>query len=204
MKRSSSSTDTIHAATASHSGRSRRRAPLPRRVLALALAGLGLTFLPAAQAANVTLDFDSLPPVALGHGDTLVTQGFNVAPYSVFDDAQPGDATGAIIDGLDAASSCGMLQCPGSINSETGVYHSSYLSVIADGTLRLSSATAGQSFTVNAFDASFLGSNLYNYGTTAGTGFPAGGVISPPLLTYSSHRRLADPAPSSCSPAHLN
>lgn len=168
MKSSLSSTEVIHAASASRGGRSIRRAPLSRLVQALALAGLGLAMLPAARAADITLNFDSLAPVALGHGDNLVTQGFNVAPYSVFDDALPGDATGAIIDGLDAASSCGQLQCPGSINSETGVYHSSYLSVIADGTLRLSSATAGQSFTVNTFDASFLGSNLYSYGTTAG------------------------------------
>lgn len=135
---------------------------------ALAVAGLCMTGLPAVQAANVTLDFDTLAPVALGHGDTLVTQGFNVAPYSVFDDAQPGDATGAIIDGTDAVSSCGLLQCPGSSGADTGVYNSTYLAVVADGTLRLTSATAGQSFTVNSFDASFLGSNLYSYGAVPG------------------------------------
>jgi hypothetical protein len=137
-------------------------------VQALVLTALGMSTIPAAQAANVTLDFNTVAPVALGHGDNLVTQGFNVAPYSVFDDALPGDATGAIIDGIDAAASCGLLQCPGSINSETGVYDNSYLTVIADGTLRLSSTTVGQSFTVNSFDASFLGSYLYNYGATAG------------------------------------
>jgi hypothetical protein len=168
MKRSLSSTDAIYAASALRGGRSIPRAPLSRLVRALALAGLGLVLMPAAGAADITLDFNSLAPVALGHGDNLVTQGFNVAPYSVFDDALPGDATGAIIDGLDAASSCGLLQCPGSINSETGVYDNSYLSVIADGTLRLSSATAGQTFTVNSFDASFLGSNLYSYGPIPG------------------------------------
>jgi hypothetical protein len=158
MKRSLSLTDTAHAATGLSSFRTAG--------IALMLAGLGM--LPAVQAANLTLDFDSLPPMAFGHGDNVVTQGFNVTPYSVFDDAQPGDATGAIIDGLDAASSCGMLQCPGSIDSETGGYNSSYLSVIADGTLRLSSATAGQTFTVNSFDASFLGPTQYSYGPTAG------------------------------------
>ncbi|MET0319220.1 MAG: NF038120 family PEP-CTERM protein [Duganella sp.] len=135
---------------------------------ALLLAGLGLTMLTAVQAAEVTLDFDSLPPMALGHGDNLVAQGFNVTPYSVFDDAQPGDATGAIIDGLDAVSSCGLLLCPGSSGADTGIYNSSYLTVVADGTLRLSSTTAGQTFSVSGFDASFLGSPLYSYGAVPG------------------------------------
>ena len=123
------------------------------------LAGLAMAILPSAHA-DVTLDFNGLPPVGLTHNDAIVGQGFNIGFYSSDSEALPGDAVGAIIDGTDSVNSCGFLQCPAS--------SSNYATVINDGYLELTSTTPGGTFGLKSFDASFLGSNAYDYPATPG------------------------------------
>ncbi|SEN47663.1 PEP-CTERM protein-sorting domain-containing protein [Duganella sp. CF517] len=146
MKRSSSPIDAPRAAS------SLRLTPLVRATI---LAGLTMAALPSARAADVTIDFNGLPPIGLTHADAIVSQGFNIGAYSPDPDAQAGDAVGAIIDGTDSVASCGFLQCPAS--------NSSYASFVNDGYLELTSTTPGATFGVKSFDASFLGSNAYDY-----------------------------------------
>ena len=145
MKRSSFPTDAPRAAS------SLRLAQLVR---ATVLAGLTMAVLPSAHA-DVTIDFNGLAPIGLTHQDAIVSQGFNIAAYSNGPDAQAGDAVGAIIDGTDSVDSCGFLQCPAS--------DSTYATFINDGYLELTSTTPGGAFGLKSFDASFLGSNAYDY-----------------------------------------
>jgi hypothetical protein len=118
-----------------------------------------MAVLPAAHA-DVTINFNNLAPVGLTHNTVFSTQGFNIGSYSNDPDALPGDATGAIIDGTDAANSCGFLQCPASGDS--------YASVIADAYLEITRSKPGETFGLKSFDASFLGSNAYDYPATPG------------------------------------
>nr|WP_315221030.1 NF038120 family PEP-CTERM protein [uncultured Duganella sp.] len=150
MKRSSFPTDAPRAASSLR---------LTQLVRATMLAGLTMAVLPSAHA-DVTIDFSGLPPIGLTHNDTIVSQGFNIAAYSPADDAQAGDAVGAIIDGTDSVNSCGFLQCPAS--------DSNYAAFINDGYLELTSTTPGGAFGLKSFDASFLGSNAYDYPATPG------------------------------------
>lgn len=133
---------------------------LTQLVRATLLAGLTMAVLPSAQAADVTIDFNSLAPVGLTHEDAIASQGFNIATYSNDPDAQSDDAVGAIIDGTDSVASCGFLQCPAS--------NSNYATIINDGYLELTSTTPGATFGLKSFDASFLGSNAYDYPPTPG------------------------------------
>lgn len=139
--------------------RAASRLRLTQLVRATMLAGLALAGLPAAHA-DTTLDFEGLPPVGLTHGDGIVGQGFTAGFFSNDPDAQAGDAVGAIIDGTDSVASCGFLQCPAGSGN--------YATVINDGFLELTGATAGGAFGLKSFDASFLGSNLYDYPATPG------------------------------------
>lgn len=161
MKRSLLHPDAPRAASCSR---------LTQLVRAALVAGLTMAALPSAHA-DVTIDFNGLPPVGLTHNDAIVSQGFNIGAYSNDPGAQAGDAVGAIIDGTDAAASCGFLQCPAS--------DSTYATIINDGYLELTSATPGAAFGLKSFDASFLGSNLYDYPATPGflrvQGFDANG-----------------------------
>jgi hypothetical protein len=150
MKRSSFPTDAPRAASSLR---------LTQLVRATILAGLTMAVLPSAHA-DVTIDFNGLPPVGLTHNDAIVSQGFNLGAYSPDPDAQGGDAVGAIIDGTDSAASCGFLQCPAS--------SSNYATFINDGYLELTSTTPGATFGLKSFDASFLGSNAYDYPATPG------------------------------------
>lgn len=150
MKRSLPSTDAPRAAS---------RSRLTQLVRAALLAGATMAVLPSAHA-DVTIDFDSLPPIGMTHNDAIVSQGFHIATYSNALDAQAGDAVGAIIDGTDAAASCGFLQCPAS--------NTTYATIINDGVLQLTSTTPGGTFGLKSFDASFLGSNVYDYPATPG------------------------------------
>ncbi len=128
-------------------------------VRATVLASLTMAVLPAAYA-DVTIDFNALAPVGLTHNTLFTTQGFDIGSYSNDPDARLGDATGAVIDGTDAANSCGFLQCPTSSNS--------YAAVIADAYLEISRSKPGETFGVTSFDATFLGSNAYDYPATPG------------------------------------
>jgi hypothetical protein len=150
MKRSSFPTDAPRAAS---------RLRLTQLVRATILAGLTMAVLPSAHA-DVTIDFNGLPPVGLTHRDAIVSQGFNIGAYSPDPDALPDDAVGAIIDGTDSVASCGLLQCPAS--------NSNYAAFVNDGYLELTSTTPGATFGVKSFDASFLGSNAYDYPATPG------------------------------------
>ena len=135
--------------------RAASRLRLTQLVRATILAGLTMAVLPSARAADVTIDFNGLAPVGLTHNDAIVSQGFNIGTYSNDPDAQADDAVGAIIDGTDSVASCGLLQCPAS--------NSSYATIINDGYLELTSTTPGATFGLKSFDASFLGSNAYDY-----------------------------------------
>ena len=132
-----------------------------------------MAVLPAAHA-DVTIDFNSLAPIGLTHNTLLTTQGFNITSYSNDPDAQPGDATGAIIDGTDAANSCGFLQCPSS--------NDSYAAVINDAYLYINRSKPGETFGVKSFDAAFLGSSATTYPATPGflrvQGFYANGTTA--------------------------
>ncbi len=150
MKRSLLHPDAPRAASCSR---------LTQLVRATLVAGLTMAALPSAHA-DVTIDFNGLPPVGLTHQDAVVSQGFNIGAYSNDPDAQAGDAVGAIIDGTDSVASCGFLQCPAS--------DSTYATIINDGYLELTSTTPGAAFGLKSFDASFLGSNLYDYPATPG------------------------------------
>ena len=150
MKRSSFPTDAPRAASSLR---------LTQLVRATILAGLTMAVLPSAHA-DVTLDFEGLPPIGLTHKDGIVGQGYTAGFYSSADDALAGDAVGAIIDGTDSVASCGFLQCPASSGN--------YATVINDGYLELTSTTPGATFGVKSFDASFLGSNAYDYPPTPG------------------------------------
>ena len=150
MKRSSLPPDAPRAASCFR---------LTQLVRATFLAGLTMAVLPAAHA-NTTIDFNALAPVGLTHNTVFSTQGYDIGSYSNDPGAQPGDATGAIIDGTDAVNSCGFLQCPAASTS--------YASVINDGYLEITSSKAGATFGVKSFDASFLGSNAYDYPATPG------------------------------------
>ena len=150
MKRSLLPTDAPRAASSLR---------LTQLVRATVLAGLTMAILPSAHA-DVTIDFNGLPLVGLTHDDAIVSQGFNIGTYSPDSEALPGDAVGAIIDGNDSAASCGFLQCPAS--------NSNYATLVNDGYLGLSSTTPGATFGLSSFDASFLGSNAYDYPPTPG------------------------------------
>lgn len=150
MKRSSFPTDAPRAASSLR---------LTQLVRATILAGLTMAVLPSAHA-DVTIDFNDLPPIGLTHGDGIVGQGFTAGFYSNDPGARPGDAVGGIIDGTDSVDACGSLQCPAS--------SSNYATVIADSYLELTSTTPGGAFGLKSFDASFLGSNAYDYPATPG------------------------------------
>lgn len=144
---------------------------LTQLVRATVLAGLTMAVLPAAHAA-VTINFNNLAPFDLTHNTVFSTQGFDIGSYSNDPGALPGDATGSIIDGTDATNSCGFLQCPASTGS--------YVAVINDAYLEITRSKAGETFGVKSFDASFLGSNAYDYPATPGflrvQGFYANGT----------------------------
>lgn len=134
--------------------RAASRFRLTKLVHATLIAGLTMAALPSARAADVTIDFNGLPPISLTHNDAIVGQGFTIGAYSNDPQAQAGDAVGAIIDGTDAAS-CSFVQCPAS--------NSSYAAVIDDGYILISRSAPGQTFGLKSFDASFLGSNVVDY-----------------------------------------
>ncbi|MDC6170545.1 NF038120 family PEP-CTERM protein [Paucibacter sp. XJ19-41] len=113
---------------------------------AMAIAG-------AANAAMITFDgleespFASLIPF-LGDGDEFYQSGFWLAPFSNSEMAQPGDLVGAIVDGSDP-SMCYSVACPS--NNST-----SYFTALDDGAFALGTLS-GNSFSLNGFDASFVG-----------------------------------------------
>ncbi|NRR31587.1 PEP-CTERM sorting domain-containing protein [Oxalobacteraceae bacterium] len=124
----------------------RRR--LTQLVGAALLGAAALAAAPAAQAAMI--DFEHLGTGTVGHNEYFQQAGFYIAGYSNDPDAIDGDLVGAVIDGTDPGS-CAVLQCPSHDNS--------YYAAVNDGVLDLTRVQQNQTFSVQSFDASFLGSS---------------------------------------------
>lgn len=155
-----------------------RRTPAPRlkqyaaaMLGAVALAGLPLA---NANAAGAVIDFESAPVGLIGSfdpnssptlSDVFVSNGFYVGGFTNSPYGQAGDLVGSVVDGSDVANTCWNMACPTAASNST-----QYLTALNDGVLWISH-TAGTTFKVQSFDASFLGN--YNTGT-----FPAvsGGI----------------------------
>lgn len=155
-----------------------RRTPAPRlkqyaaaMLGAVALAGLPLA---NANAAGAVIDFESAPVGLIGSfdpnssptlSDVFVSNGFYVGGVTNSPYGQAGDLIGSVVDGSDVANTCWNMACPTAASNST-----QYLTALNDGVLWISH-TAGTTFKVQSFDASFLGN--YNTGT-----FPAvsGGI----------------------------
>lgn len=123
-----------------------------RRVAAVAAIALSAG---AAQAALIDFEQPVNTPTApfapfLTHGDEFLQGSYYFDPFSNAANAQFGDLVGAIIDGRDLAMCMGVL-CP-SNNPST------FLGALNDGAVAFG-RTDGQSFTVNSFDASFIGAS---------------------------------------------
>lgn len=123
-----------------------------RRVAAVAAIALSAG---AAQAALIDFEQPVNTPTApfapfLTHGDEFLQGSYYFDPFSNAANAQFGDLVGAIIDGRDLAMCFGVL-CP-SNNPST------FLGALNDGAVAFG-RTDGQSFTVNSFDASFIGAS---------------------------------------------
>lgn len=99
---------------------------------------------------NLTTSLAPWAPL-FGHGDEFYQAGFWLDPFSNAPGAQAGDLVGALVDGTDIANTCWSVQCPA--NNTTTFYTS-----LNDGVLALGRLD-GRAFTVNGFDASFLGAS---------------------------------------------
>ena len=122
----------------------------PRRRLAQ-LAGavaLACAILPSAQA-NTTIDFENAPLNLLGNGDYFTDNGFYVGAYSNSALGQPGDLVGVVAQGSD--QSCWNMACPSAASNP-----SRYVMGLNDGYLDITHTT-GQAFSIQSFDASFVG-----------------------------------------------
>jgi hypothetical protein len=82
-------------------------------------------------------------------GDEFYQSGFRLDSLSNASDAQPGDLVGALVDGTDVANTCFSVLCP--TNNPSKFYTG-----LNDGILVLGSLDDSL-FTVNSFDASFVG-----------------------------------------------
>lgn len=129
---------------------------MKKHLFRLTLSAAALSCAVGAQAAVITFDGLEESPLAplmsmglLGHGDEFYQAGFLMAPFSNQESAQAGDLVGAIVDGSDVANTCASVACP--TNNPTRFY-----TALNDGVLYLA-PTNGQAFTLNGFDASFVG-----------------------------------------------
>jgi hypothetical protein len=125
----------------------RRQRPSVKRALAALALGAGVAALPAAHAG--TLDFDSVDPAFIWDGDSVRSGGYAFTGAFVGDPSDGGGLVGAVIDGSDPFL-CANMACPSNNGSH-------YLAGLNDGMLNMSSATAGQTFHLGSFDASFIG-----------------------------------------------
>lgn len=128
-------------------------------VAAIALMGAG-----AAQAALIDFEQPVNTPTApfapfLTHGDEFLQGSYYFDPFSNASNAQFGDLVGAIINGGDL-SMCAGVVCPTN-NSST------FMGLLNDGAVAFGRAD-GQSFTVNGFDASFIGASGVSLPPVAG------------------------------------
>lgn len=105
------------------------------------------------QAAVITFDdltdsgFATTMPL-LGHGDEFYQSGFWLSSGSGQLDAQPGDLTGAIVDGSDVATTCFSVVCPTNNPSH-------YFTALNDGFFAMGLLNENP-FSLHGFDASFV------------------------------------------------
>lgn len=114
---------------------------------AAATGAVALAALPAAQAA--VIDFENVAVGPVGHLEFVLDKGYRLTGFSVDSGAQPGDLVGMIADGTDSGV-CVNLMCP----ANSGHYYQG----LNDGALIIESHSAGQTFSLHSFDASFIGS----------------------------------------------
>lgn len=133
----------LQQADTTATGRSHRR--LARLAGAVALA---CAILPSAQA-NTTIDFENAPLNLIGNGDYFTSNGFYVGGYSNSPLGQPGDLVGVVTQGSD--QSCWNMACPSAASNP-----SRYMMGLNDGYVDITHTT-GQAFSIQSFDASFVG-----------------------------------------------
>jgi hypothetical protein len=109
---------------------------------------LACAILPSAHA-DTTIDFENVPLVPLTHGDVFVSNGFSIGSYSNSLAAQPGDLVGLITQGSDSA--CWNTACPTPDSNPTR-----YLTTLNDGLVDITH-NSGKTFSIKAFDATFVG-----------------------------------------------
>jgi len=128
------------------------------RVLCGSLGAIALGIVVSTAQANVinfeeSLDSPFAPYVPLfGNGDEFYQAGFWLDPGSNSPSALPGDLVGAVVDGTDLANTCFSVQCPS--NNPTKFYTG-----LNDGYLVIGNLDS-LPFTVNGFDASFVGNGV--------------------------------------------
>jgi hypothetical protein len=121
--------------------------------------------------ASTVLDFDdgldtSQSPFAplLTHGAPLFQHGFLIGPASSRADATAVDLAGALVNGLDIATTCGAVVCPTN-NAST------FLVGLDDSVVYLSEASdTGVPFTLSGFRASFVGNGIDPIPSQGGAG----------------------------------
>ncbi len=112
------------------------------------LAAAAALVLSAGLAQADVITFEEPAPQLLGHQDEFYQGAFFLGTYSNADDTKPGDLVGALISGADL-STCFSVACP--TNNP-----STFFTSLNDGFLFLSRMD-GKTFSVNSFQASFLG-----------------------------------------------
>lgn len=117
-----------------------------KKLLAGAMLGAALAYAPAAMADVIT--FNNLDNQFVGHGDSFDFANFSLTGISNVPGASPGELVGAIFNGSDPAS-CGQA-CP--TNNPNNYY-----AALNDGYVSLDPLKAGTSFSLQGFDASFIG-----------------------------------------------
>lgn len=123
-----------------------------RRIAAVAVIALSTG---AAQATVIDFEQPVSGPLApsapfLTHGDEFLQGSYYFDPFSNAPNAQFGDLVGAIINGGDLSMCLGVV-CP--TNNPT-----TFFGALNDGAVAFG-RTDGQSFAVNSFDASFIGTS---------------------------------------------
>lgn len=117
-----------------------------KRLAGVAVLALSAGVAPAAMAD--VINFDNFDSQYVGHGDWLETPNFVLSGGSYDPSAQPGELVGAIYDGTDP-DACGMA-CPTNNTSN-------YYAALNDGIVYLDPLRPGQNFSLQGFDASFIG-----------------------------------------------
>jgi hypothetical protein len=121
-----------------------------KKILATALLGAAFGAVPAAHASVIDFEGDDLPTL-VGHLESFSTAGLVLTGYSVDDAAYPGDSVGLIVDGSDSGV-CAGAACPTNNSSH-------YYMGLNDGAVFIDPGTAGSTFKVSSFEASFIGTD---------------------------------------------